>query len=373
MGDYISQYQQLVCQYRSENATLRRQLSAVRSGTATVRDPLLIPQRDPSLPGTRSGSPAGIPQTPIPKLEQPDVPPLGQGASLNNQDGSLPCIAERPRGISDTHAELASFEEPASNALVYSADVLLSGEVLENSGGGSRMTVDIEPFDGTGRSARFAGEVSLVLVASDGHGGQRNAAKWDFNRDEVQSANVAGAREATMRFKVELPAGTQVGEPTELWARLTPVDGKKLLSHANLDLSRPGLFSSRTDKVWASEESVIPASYIETASAASANDAAVPLNEAAWTTALPGAPVNLPRESDRPEAGWRASSEVVPVAAATAPASVPAPRDSRSRENVATASSQPTASKEATPKPSWSPDRSGKPLQVARPSWSATR
>src|SRR4051812_29392622 len=83
MGDYISQYQQLVCQYRSENASLRRQLAATRSGTATLREPQLIPQREPNRPATRTGPSSEQLQTPTPKLDLPDVPPLNQGSSVD--------------------------------------------------------------------------------------------------------------------------------------------------------------------------------------------------------------------------------------------------------------------------------------------------
>ena len=123
--------------------------------------------------------------------------------------------------------------------------------------------IDIESFDQSGRIAQFDGNVSLALITSEG-GVQRRLARWDFGPDDVRSAVDTTASKPTMQFRVELPAGTKVDGATELWAKLAPTNGARLFSHAKLNLTKPGVFSSRTDKVWASEESVVAASYVDT-------------------------------------------------------------------------------------------------------------
>src|SRR5215211_3933533 len=50
MQDYIQQYQQLVCRFRSENASLRRQLNDDRSGA--TGEPLPVPRTPVSPPAT---------------------------------------------------------------------------------------------------------------------------------------------------------------------------------------------------------------------------------------------------------------------------------------------------------------------------------
>jgi hypothetical protein len=390
MGDYITQYQQLVCQYRSENATLRRQLATTRAGTSNVGEPQLMPQRGLTYPAPRNAprtnTPAPGPETPspsTPKLDLPDVPPLNQGTSVPEAESLA------------THAVLASYNEPAAGSAVQSdappevppnatgkrpsaaprdssPDVLLSGEVIQNSGGGPRLLVDVEAFDQSGQIVKFDGEVSLVLVTSDGQGGQRNAAKWDFCADDVRSAICADSSKSTMRFRIALPTNAAIGDASELWVRLVPMDGRKILSHAALDLSRPGTFSSRTDKLWPSEESVIAASYVEDSREVAANERAAAVNESTWATAQPGKPAIPPQDVDRPNSSWRASNEVIPVAANSATFKAP-PHESVRSSSAPTKSSSDAPPSEVAEKPSWTPDRPGTSVRVSRPSWSATR
>ena len=66
-----------------------------------------------------------------------------------------------------------------------------------------------------------------------------------------------------MRFFVELPKETPIDAATEFWLRLVPRDGPKRLTHAKVELSQPGVFSSHTNKIWPAEEAVIAANYTE--------------------------------------------------------------------------------------------------------------
>ncbi len=248
MQDYIQQYQQLVCQFRSENASLRRQLNDEHSGPLVEREPLPAP-RMPASPPTTNGVPSfRIHRRRAPKRNKLHRPTsrcrmflrlgrehrLIRTTNIRRSPRMRACHADPNR-----YAQLASYETPidgaaapavgepaaydaSSNAspsdsatrdaatTAASPDILLSGEVIANdSGGGPRLVIDIESFDQSGRIARFDGNVSLALLTSE-IGVQRRLARWDFGPDDVRSAVDTTASEPTMRFHVELPAGTKV-------------------------------------------------------------------------------------------------------------------------------------------------------------------
>jgi hypothetical protein len=170
-----------------------------------------------------------------------------------------------------------------------------------------------------------------------------------------------------MRFRVELLAGTKVDGATELWAKLAPTDGARLFSHAKVNLAKPGTFSSRTDKVWAAEESVVPAGYVDRSAP---EGTAAAINESEWSTAKPGKPAVLPPESDGATRGWRASSEPLPTVVENA--RPPAPMRVKRPKPIEAAPAK-TPPVEVARRPSWTPERLGKQSQTARPSWSAAR
>ena len=390
MQDYIQQYQQLVCQFRSENASLRRQLNDDRSGTAVEREPQPVTRMPVNQPPTSrapnypSTSPPGAEQKQVPSpIEMPDVPPLKQGTSIDRRNQYESLADENGQANQDRYAQRASYETPVDSAAAppagnpaahdapptaISPDFLLSGEVVANeSGGGPRLEIDIESFDQSGRSARFDGNVSLALLTSDG-GVQHRIARWDFGPDDVRAAVDTAASEPTMRFRVELPAGTQADGTTEIWAKLAPTDGARQFSHAKINLTKPGVFSLRTDKVWASEESVVPASYVDTSTQPAETTASI--NESEWSTAKPGKPAILPPESDEATGGWKAATGPLPaiVESTKPPATMRAVRPKPIEPAPAK-----TSSVEVAKKPSWTPERPGKQAQATRPSWSATR
>ncbi len=386
MQDYLQQYQQLVCQFRSENASLRRQLSELQSGTAvdrsiqsTPRTPITPPIRNEAPTQPNSASPTmDQPPPSAPAVESPDIPPLGQSNSRRAYNG-LHMFAESAGD--DHYAQLASHELPAAaTESATSSDVLLSGEVVSNDNGGRRLIVDIESFNRSGRVAKFDGEVSLALLTSEG-GVQHRLARWDFGPNEVAAAVNANATEPTMRFAIQLPSDTKVDGPTELWAKLAPSNGARLFSHAKVNLDKPGVFSSRTDKVWASEEAAVAASYAEIPAESATVDTPIEssetteppatFNESAWSTAQPGQPATLPVEPEGMSGGWRAASGPAPTIANK---SEPLPRHRQELPKLPPAAPPKPAPTKVTQKPSWAPERPGTiPSHAARPTWSATR
>jgi hypothetical protein len=446
MEDYISQYQKLVCRYRSENATLRQQLQGERCFQQERRQPQPMPTPKNGKSSPKNGPRIDVPSTPnnqqkpaTPQLETPEVPSLKEttptnggrtpdrATRFNNRQFQKPRILAAsynestskpegsksgggaPTGVELTsggamvgEAAFAAGESSVPQSTVESfasngnadespAEVLLSGEVIANdNGGGPRLMIDVEPFTSAGQVVPFDGSVSLMLLSSDDGGGQRAVARWNFGPDEVQAAMDPAGTEPSMRFYVELPAGAEVGQATELWARLMPQAGAKLLAHASVELSQPGVFSSRTDKLWPSEESVITASYTEPSTETANTDSSenteaadkmphvdTVVNAADWTIARPGKPANLPADSN---AKWRASSEQIPIVESKAIAAAP----KRSATQPAKKSKSPSpAPPDIAERPAWSPERpSGSTLKVkeegaaevsSRPAWSSTR
>lgn len=426
MQDYVRQYQNLVCQYRSENASLRRQLAQSSDGGPDQSEPQPMPAtRRPSAPSapqfqtpqTPGGKrqPPEDPQIDVPAV--PDVPPLKSSAwNSPNHDIEIAPSNDSGQSESDPQVLTATYEEPvkdrgpaeqtrrrdaegkaetadrAGTARLSSEtnDVMLSGEVLASEpGGGQRLVVDVAPFDKSGRVESFDGSASVMLLEPTASGERRALGRWDFGREYVRSTIDTTSSEPTMRFQIELPEGTAVGENSQLWVRLVSSDGAKLLSHANVDLTKPGQFASNTNRIWPSEETVVAASYEEPANPAEQNvpsaDVAASLTEGHWAVAAPGQPSNLPEGFDTEAKGWRASNESIPPVMANVVEVSPRESLNKLRDEIRH-TQQETASnknkvaekvKEKAPvvRPGWAPERPGQSPQrmASRPNWSAKR
>jgi hypothetical protein len=360
LENYLEEYQQLVCKYRTENAALKRQLAANGVSPATTAPRTMNgAQPTPAGPDGEGTPPAN--NTPTPEIDAPDVPPL-EGTSSND-----------------------------SNPL---SDVWLHGEIVVNEeGGGPRMVVEIDPLDAESRVSAFDGALSLMLMAPDDQGGKVNVARWDYRPAEVRAAVDASSGSETIRFHLELPADTAATDASELWVRLLPRGGGKLLAHTEIDLLQPSLFSSKAEAPSgiltaagdADEAPVVAAVYEESADDETAVDQTSPTDvspvsgemfDGGWTIARPGHPAGLPKNNDDDSSEWRASLEPPPTVTAHSATAQPKPRVSRPRESAKTRDMASVKS----PKPAgWSPDRlngssANSPRTASsRPSWSATR
>jgi hypothetical protein len=425
LQDYIQQYQQLVCQYRSENAALRRQVSEgfVVEPQRNQADPY-SPSRNGATPKfqspqspantkTPSSLPATQPETPA--IEEPAVPPLKTSSDATSiEKTSSPQVLrasyEEPVEPESTPSEPAPPSQ-SSNA----CDVMICGEVVSNEGGGPRLLIDVVPFDKSGRVESFIGNLSLVITGAGVDGKQARMCGWEFGPEDVHAAVDTNASEPSMRFYVELPADTVTDRPTVLWARLVPSKGSKLFAHAKIDLVHPGEFASYAHKpqqnkiqqpqqlglVADSQRLVEPANYEEppllpqevladvprmpseepsaAAEGLAAEDSpllarSVSENEGAWAVAVPGKPANLPAEArdESGAGGWRASSEPIPVAiVASTEVPLKAEPQQKSDEHA-----PPLEAKATVVRPNWAPQRGGEESRrnvASRPGWSATR
>ena len=414
MEDYLTQYQQLVCKYRSENAALRRRLADDYYDEDDKEDELPAPRlrprdRQPARPGTSieiretPGLDGEQPPAREIEIELPDVPPLE--GSTSDESPSEPVVnashTELASEAADGEAPSAAWQETVDNRTLESQNgnepppieasptseqppqIWLRGQVVENeAGGGPRLSVHVDLLDDRGSATELHGTLSLMLLAPDGEGGQQSLARWDFETEELRSAIDSTTGERTMRFYLELPADTPLMEATELWVRALPRDGKKLLAHTRVDLEQPGDFSSPIDLPLPADmqgEPPILAPHTEHAPIVPARIAASVM-EGEWTIARPGEPANLPAEED-PSGEWRASSEPIPTVVRASPTAAP-----RSRAVRLTAHTESVAALQLPPvykPPTWSPDRSAPAAAdkddrrsaaiSRRPAWSATR
>jgi hypothetical protein len=390
MEDYINEYQQLLCKYRSENAVLKQQLTEDRT---TVETPDASTSPRSKSPGGE-GSRVVPPTTPAPRLEAPDVPPLEptkpDGAKLQFRPGNFSENSES--GESPSEVAAASYSAPIGETTqsveTVSTDpaastVLLWGEVVANdNGGGPRLAIQVAPRDDSSGTPVLAGHVSLMLLAVDEQGSKQNLGRWDFGPEETQAA--VDPASGTLLFHLELPTGIPVTTSNELWVRVVPKEGGKLLAKASVDLAQPGAFASQLDQPpqipkiaaqiadAAGVDTLLPASY--TMSTA---------GEDGWQLARPGEPANLPTEAELLNGGWRAATQPLPevVTAVTGSAST----ESSDRANRPKREPKPASAtgNNASRGASWSPDRPGDAgkstsasdgaTQRRRPRWSATR
>jgi hypothetical protein len=428
MEDYLTQYQQLVCKYRSENAALRRRLADDYYDGGELPEP----QKAPRAGGERITPPGGTSietrETPAGEGEQPpsreieielpDVPPLEGSTSTDSSStqvalaahqepadlryGEAASAAGKPRRKLSGRARAQAIIDPSRSSESQEqkqqqtdpdseSPLRLHGEVVANDlGAGPRLVVNVESTDDSVDDAAFDGDISLMLLVNHGADGDEKLARWDFGRDDVQAAKEAASKLGAMQFFLELPADTPILELTELWVRLVGHDANKLLAHADIDLARPGLFASAEPHAAQMADASPPVS-----DAAEDNVTSIPARIAAsfvegdWSIARPGEPANLPSPEELLTGGWRTSSEPIAVVAQASAVAAPERSVVQQASHVEELAGRQPPQSEMPPRtyksPTWSPDRPGKAVRPSddgaagesafsgRPAWSATR
>jgi hypothetical protein len=395
MEDYIQQYQQLLCEYRAENCALKRQIN---SGPGPKKVDSQV-KRDEQNVHEEQGV--------IKQFDQPAVPPLIE--TLPDDSGAVepmeygPRLEYRParrpnRGVRRTALE-QSARQPAEPLVAPPADaqpietadapqqaveedqpaepadslqqVMVTGSVMpahENTG--PRLLVDVEPLGASGGPAAFEGELSLMVLDTRGSE-PRGVARWDFTQQQL--AEMLGDQTGpTMEFPLQLPPDAPTDVPLELWVRLVPAGGEKLLAHADVDLQQAGQFSSDEP----SQETVAQPIAAEPDERAAENQTAnVSTGDwNGWHLAQPGQVVEAPADRRQAASQWRKATEPIPTAVnygrpvtADTQATEPAAEDRLARRDKAA---------DVKP-PAWSPVRQGNPAaastDAAPPAWSPQR
>jgi hypothetical protein len=402
MEDYISDYQQLLCQYRSENSALKRQLGyghqkenperQIRRDDQRIQDTEEI-IREFDQPAIQPGVPSLM-----------DTLPGGSGASQRQEFG--PDLEFRPArrstpGVRRTvleqrldqpqeqleeswpeadslaldeafAVELQQVPEEADDSPEPLQHVVVRGDVLppDDDQTGPRLLVNVEPLGGSGGPAEFAGGLSLMILDTSGEK-PRGIARWDFSPEQLTEL-LGEELGPTMEFPLQLPADTPTDLPLQIWVRLVPADGEKVLAHSILDLQQPGPFSSvRPQPI------VLQQEVVQSEPRAEVENEPVTFSMGDWNGWQVARPDQLGDDSAnrRPsESRWRKATQPIPtmvnqgrpvVVAATE--SNPTGEDRVARRAKAT---------DVKP-PAWSPDRSGDSVKpsadVSPPAWSPER
>lgn len=401
LENYLTQYQQLVRKYRSENTALRRQLAEVQGETDGI-----LPTRAPE-PGERPSKASGpslsepaIPPpqgTPMPAdgtgPEEPMIPPLepmpsASSSSFNSVGNESVVASSTAVSGKATLAQLVLVDNdstpPAAGAVDAAHRMSMQGEVRANAaGGGPRLVVDIEMSDADTAADWNDATLSIMLLTRADGATPQSLARWDFSAEELLEAAALADDRIYFRFYLELPEDTAATAATEIWARCLQASGEKTLVHADIDLLSPSEFSSRSigplDPVAGARQ--IPASTHERLVTTSAQDS-LKLDEAEWTIARPGEPAVGKLLSSAQET-WRAASQPIPAPklanSAVKLASAVASSEGQHGNTAVSAPSHPYR------RPTWSPNRantgsaappasaSQKSLPRRRPTWSPTR
>jgi hypothetical protein len=441
MQNYLEDYQKLLCKYRAENAALKRQVAEGRSPEPKPKDadssPEEKPRQQPTPPKDvnqdqdTESKPEGGPDIqlpPAPEIEDPDVPPLDatkstqadlswdqedelQGGRRDSQVATAAAIEPITASEEAAPPEVTTETEPlvervaliettkarglqsGPHAAHSSNPIWVHGEVVMNdAGGGPRMLVEVEPLENAVGPGPFVGRAEVMVLNPTNGGTPEPVARWNFSADAVQAATSDSDDGRTMQFRLELPAETPNTKPVELWVRLLPAEGGKLLAYVPLDLQQAGQFSSIDsnamprhggERLESPGHSLTPLASHEPMSRHPR--VAKSVDGDGWTTALPGEPSDAQCVT---ESQWRASSEPIPaIVQAFVPASqvlAPAPavvqaaalevpiiasksdanRTESAGETVEAASTAPTSDGSpakpqvaSKPRPVWSPTR----------------
>lgn len=325
LEDYLQEYQQLLCDVRAENAALKRQVVQRqfrdRAPTGSEREVDTLPSPPVQAPSPIQLEPppaevAPTPEVPSLDLSNPDVPPLGSSS------------AREPSRISDRAWEQAAAKIEADGIEVVEAPptaVVLRGEVQvevnnDNTEAGPRVLLTVEPIDDEGRRVTFLGKLSVLVLDPAAPEKQRQLARWDFSSDElVDVAN--DAADGGYELPLQLPTGSPTTRPLELWVRLLPEDGEKLLGRTTMDLGRAGRFA--TAEIQPAEKS----SNQSPRHPAQAAVAEVPssnrqrprltildsnVQQSGWQIAKPGEFVGQPSSASTATSEWKLATRLIP-------------------------------------------------------------
>jgi hypothetical protein len=249
--------------------------------------------------------------------------------------------------------------------------VVVEGEVTPAAAGEPpHILVHIIPELASGQPVDFRGTASLMLLDPSHEGPRSRLARWDFSTADLEAANDHSTQSVCLDFPLQVPADAVRRALVEIWVRLLPNGGGKLLAHATVDFSRICQFSSAAPQTRRVERVSPLIDYHVSPTAATTASGPYGLSKSGWQVARPDRPNDCSPGGSSTGTGWRMATEPVPTIA-----SRPTPRDSarfatppmdRYRDEFRESEG---ASRDA---PEWSPERAddSKPVE---PAWSPTR
>jgi hypothetical protein len=389
LQDDLSNYQQLVCQYRSENEALKQQLAECPTAKTTPaakpavnndagRSRLKQSPQTPIPPSIKSKGPQlGEPETPpgVPKLElgEPEVPPLKDSSAIESPIFHFVSYEAAADYSEDAASTPQNTAEPRKSLIATDLpeQVVLRGQIVRDEGAaGPRILAHVEPRLSSGQPVAFRGPMSLMVLDPNREGHAASIARWDFGTEDLGQAAVRTAEGTTLEFPLQLPPEAPTDRPVELWARLLRVDGQKLLAHATIDLSRPGQFCSA---VPTSLPTVAHTVQIVDSSAPSAETPAAVVRKTDWQVARPDGPLNQVTNQNEARSEWRTATQPIPfVPPAVERIASPQPVISSPARPKSTFRTEPAEKRPTQIAPDWSPERT-EHAATAVPVWSPLR
>jgi len=329
LEDYLQEYQQLLCEARAENASLKRQMvqGQFRDGSPTgSRDETdalpLPPSSSPAPPAESSPTePTTAPSVPSLDLSTPEVPPL-DSSSANEPEQIADHAVEQVSAEIEVEAEteVAELEVVAAppTAVVLRGEVQVDDADAEEPAG-PRVLLAVEPVNDDGECVSFNGKLSVLVLDPAAPEKQRQLARWDMAGDDL--ANMASEAGGGYELPLQLPAESPTSRPLELWVRLLPEDGEKLLGRTTMDLSRAGRFATAEVQ---SEKKPTKQPTIHRAEAAMAQvPAAAPsrprlrildtnVEQSGWQIAKPGEIVGRAAATSTATSEWKIATRPIP-------------------------------------------------------------
>lgn len=370
LEDYLSEYQQLLCDARSENAQLKQQLVKGQfrdeGSSSQATDGGSRPERSTTAPSSPPGT--SSPEV-APTIAPPEVPPLDLSEPatppVNDQSTDEP-----PARKSEVQPAAAQVEEVGE---VATAIVLRGGVQLDDPDDGPRVLAEVEPVDDEDRLVRFRGHLSLMVLDPAARLREQQIARWDFEPKDLGQLAKRARHGTLFEFPLQLPADTPTDRPLELWARLMPEEGEKVLGRTTMDLSRDGRFASVEVKPAKKK----PSSSIRVAAVGSAPEPALrethrrmdaDIRQSGWQTARPGEVAPPRAAASTPAAEWKLATRPIPEVESRPIV------ESTPLRGYLPPSAQGDRYRDA-PAPEWSPERQdgGEAASPEIPAWSPTR
>jgi hypothetical protein len=340
LQDYLAEYQQLLCQYRAENESLREQLG--EGDGASTGGPSLAP---------RSTSPRAT----APPREAPRAPEGGSGNIPDVPELTIPPL-DNQSGVGESPIQLTSYQEDAAHGhgsiearTERTERAFLSGETFANDEGGPRILVDVAPLSAAGRAVVYNGSLSLMVLTQSDDGPPRSLARWDYSPEQARAAKEESPDRYAMRIRLQLPSDLPVDRPAELWVRLVDEDGTKVLAKAPLSLEASRSFASAPfdidpDRQLDDPQAVEPSRVVVRST---------PTDEG-WAIAKPGETVIAAPGLAGAAGEWRVATHPLPEITSSPVAKPVAPDPVLKQERKSAIASR---SGEAALPPAWSPER----------------
>lgn len=256
LESYISDYQEILRRCRCENQELQQEISRLRSGEEIARPPATDIQKEDTLDDSWSPN-RPRPRSLLGRPRSPALPDPFRDDRAPDATEEAPPIPEIKIEIDEAEEEIAPLTplpeqgtrsrrsaEPDPPAVVPAAVlsdakpltkeistpttilgeyVALEGQVIPS------LHVAVMPRSEDGKRLDFRGTLEVMLLDPDAGPDSPSLARWEFTPAEVEAAWRDAELRETFDVLAGLPEELPFDQPLELWVRLLPEAGGKIL------------------------------------------------------------------------------------------------------------------------------------------------